>query len=420
MEKAVCSNAVLSQLDDDLARAYTQARATKGVNADALVRDGQNWIADRDELAREMLGDSFLKGTANFHEAIARVYRERIDFLEGLSGRGATLSPQTRVLQQALKVSDMPTGKTTVLSVLAAHDATILPAENHEGATQPASLSLALFSAEPTPDLLQALKELPRGEWFGEWWLPTVHIGNLYGMAGTAHCLFQTLFVVENGAARLIKTPDVLTSACEWVSAEMGLIAGRPVAVRTSFGGYSSEHAIDISVQVWQDDRWSNPTRLLVRYDQQLELGAAACASGDCATANATAFSYARRFARHPLAGTLDLPLTGSGHADLRANAQARRSGQERCELPAVRRIAADRHVRLRRGRHVFSARLNGELVLARIGHGHFGWRESEPWLVGFWRLQSGRLSPVAGVTVGVKRADYLLSAPMTAISGYQ
>ena len=60
-----------------------------------------------------------------------------------------------------------------------------------------------------------------------------------------------------------------------------------------------------------------------------------------------------------------------------------------------------------------FPARLNGELLLGRIGHAHVGWRESDDWLVGFWRLRGNQLEAVAGVPVGVVTGAILLSTPI-------
>ena len=60
-----------------------------------------------------------------------------------------------------------------------------------------------------------------------------------------------------------------------------------------------------------------------------------------------------------------------------------------------------------------FPARLNGELLLGRIGHAHVGWRENDDWLVAFWRLRDDNLEAVAGVPVGVMTGGLLLSTPL-------
>jgi hypothetical protein len=49
--------------------------------------------------------------------------------------------------------------------------------------------------------------------------------------------------------------------------------------------------------------------------------------------------------------------------------------------------------------------RFGGKLLLARIGHGNFGWRESDDYLVGLFALEGGSLLPVAGVVVRKERA---------------
>jgi hypothetical protein len=49
--------------------------------------------------------------------------------------------------------------------------------------------------------------------------------------------------------------------------------------------------------------------------------------------------------------------------------------------------------------------RFGGKLLLARIGHGNFGWRESDDYLVGLFGLEGNGLMPVAGVVVGKQRA---------------
>jgi hypothetical protein len=58
-----------------------------------------------------------------------------------------------------------------------------------------------------------------------------------------------------------------------------------------------------------------------------------------------------------------------------------------------------------------FPARMHGQLMLGRIGHGGLAWRSNDNWYVGFWRWDGKSLSPVIGVIVPVQRADFLLSA---------
>ena len=60
-----------------------------------------------------------------------------------------------------------------------------------------------------------------------------------------------------------------------------------------------------------------------------------------------------------------------------------------------------------------FPARLGGELVLGRIGHGHIGWRQYSPWMVGFWRWKAGKLVPMAGVDVDRQNGKVLFAARM-------
>jgi hypothetical protein len=49
--------------------------------------------------------------------------------------------------------------------------------------------------------------------------------------------------------------------------------------------------------------------------------------------------------------------------------------------------------------------RFGGKLLLARIGRGNFGWRESDDYLVGLFALEGNGMMPVAGVVVGRQRA---------------
>jgi uncharacterized protein YecT (DUF1311 family) len=415
-EKAICADTEASKLDEDLNRAYALARNAVGAKADTLARDQQNWIADRDNEVREVLREPTEQ--IRVGQVLRNAYRQRIEFLQSLAGQGAALSTQTRTIQLTLQKP---------LQAKTSHGDTFLAGLADRGAAVALAKELpigkegyiAALPAPPTPELREAMKtavdELGSLWHLNGLWLREANLGSFYSVQGTLHCVDHTMFAVKDGAARSIESPEVLNGNCWTLVGEIGVLDAVPVALSTS---PASVHGLDVVVQTWQDGQWSRRSRLLVRYDATLEGAIGYCQKGDCGAEIAAALGYAQRFARRPLPISLQTKLSA---AETKRYAHMQELAQSD---DAVKVMPREEQKLIGYGRYggmdgfaneavFFPAHLNGELLLARIGHAHVGWREADDWLVGFWRVQGDHLEAVAGVPIGVISSTYLLSAPM-------
>jgi uncharacterized protein len=416
-ERAICANAEISKLDEDLARAYTRARAARGAKRDALARDQQNWIADRDNDVREHVSDDDSKTRLN--ESLADLYRERIEFLGALAGDAVDASAVVRAMQQTLQKPAVsgPLHDAGFLGPLADRGARIaLPKELKIGTDG----YLASLPAPPTQELRDALKGAKDESSMWRWdalFLSEANLGSFYTNEGTLHCVGHTLFFVADGATRLIKTPDVLEGNCWTTGGALAVFDGTTLAMRLQ---PQTVHGLDVVVQTWQDGKkWSRRSRLALRYDTSLDARIGYCRSDDCRPEIAAALGYAKRFAQRPLPVSLQASLSGADAALFaRMSAFAKEHPDAVAVMPredqkltgyggygGMDGFAAEARF--------FPARLNGELLLGRIGHPHVGWREDDDWLVAFWRLRGDQLEAVAGVPVGVVTGEILLSTPM-------
>jgi|GEM_PF-1349510 len=416
-ERAVCANAEISRLDEDLAHAYTRARAARADKADALVREQQNWIADRDDAVREYVSDDDSKLRLN--GALADLYRERIEFLGALAGNAVDTSAVVRAMQQALQkpATPGPLHDAGFLGELADRGVRIaLPKELKIGAEG----YLAALPAPPTAELRDALKQAKDESSMWRWdalLLREANLGSFFTNEGTLHCVGHTLFAVADGATRLIRTPAVLEGNCWTTDGALAVVDGTPLAMRTR---PATVHGLDVLVQTWQDGKnWSKRSRLALRYDTSLDARIGYCRSDDCRAEIAAALGYAKRFARRPLPVSLQADLTGADAALF-----ARMAAFAKDHPDAVAVMPRENQKLKGYGGYggmdgfaaearFFPARLHGELLLGRIGHAHVGWRENDDWLVAFWRLRGDNLEAVAGVPVGIVTGGLLLSTPL-------
>jgi uncharacterized protein YecT (DUF1311 family) len=451
--KAICASPSLSELDARLSNTYAKAVAQNGRRKAALQRDEQNWLSERDDSAWSLLGGP---GTASAAvRELGRLYQERIAFLDSLDGaRPLPDSPLADKLLPAVRA--LPPGTTNVLQALQSQGLVVLPQRR---TFVSADKVITALPAPPDAALRTALERYTGVTNFTLVYLPSVHLGGVFNVEGTAGCMYWDIFDVRAGASVRSDMPGGGTGWCWNTRGHLALINGLPAAISETTGILSQE--TDLQWRRWRGTKWGALRWVRIRFDRVLSTGFAGCASGvDCAAARQLALRYARLYDRRPLPSTLlhvaaltplersrflriaafaegvgteSGPISALSEKEFQQRwtalmAQARRTGKIQTREVVMELPFANHGTQFATPRFgpqppagsfqpasaLFPARLGGELVLGRIGHGQIGWRQYSPWMVGFWRWKGKRLVPLAGVGIDRQNGKVLLAARMS------
>jgi uncharacterized protein YecT (DUF1311 family) len=423
VEPVICASAPLSALDEQLSQAYAAALQAPQLSAATLRLDQRHWLAARDDEAW-----GYLSEPATAKDAAQRLiasYQQRIAFLRGLAGSGATLGPPLDTVRAALAQRPALPSEDSLWKALAG--AGVAVEEASEQSLQDARQPFQGLPLKPDPTLRQQVEQAAGDGGLLRWLhLPGANLGAFYSVEGSLGCAAYTMYTTDaDGAAHPLETPLLWRDGCWTVSDQLLRIAGQVAIVRQDSGDADS---LDLAARVWDGQRLLPQSRLLIRFDRQLALKVAGCASGDCADFGALALQLARRYDARPLPGVLDVSLSAAERASFQQLLQlatAKQTGQtatamgdgQVCALSCVslfgQAAPPDAYGSFGSEANWFPVRWRGELLLGRIGHGHLGWRDWDGWLVGLWRLQQGQLQPVAGAMIELKGGPVLLSAPM-------
>jgi uncharacterized protein len=420
VEPMICASAPLSVLDEQLSQAYSAALRAPGLAVTALRLDQRHWLASRDDAAWGYLSEPTTAKDAP--QLLIASYKQRIAFLRGLAPGGPSLAPPLDTVRTALAQHPALPMENSLWKALAGAGVAVEEASDEplKDARQPfQALSLK-------PDLaLRQQVEQASGDGDPLHWLhlPGVNLGAFYSVGGTLDCANYTMYTTDaDGTAHLLETPPLWQDGCWTVSDQLLRIAGQVTILRQDS---SDDDSLDLATQVWDGQRLLPQSRLLIRFDRQLALEASGCASGDCADFGALALQLARRYDARPMPGTLDATLSTAERASFQpllqlatAKPAAPAMGDDQaCELSCVplfgKTAPSSAYASFGSEANWFPVRWHGELLLGRIGHGHWGWRDWDGWLVGLWRMQQGKLQPVAGAMIALKGGPILLSAPM-------
>lgn len=352
-------------------------------------------------------------------------------------------------------VRALPPGTTDVLRALQSQGLVTLPQQRTFDS--PDKL-IAALPAPPDAALRKALERYTGVASFTLVYFPSVHLGGIFNVEGTAECMYWDMFDVRAGASVRSDLPSGGTGWCWNTQGHLALINGVAVAISETTGILSQE--TDLEWRPWRGTKWGALRWVRIRFDRVLSPGFAGCASGvDCIAARQLALRYARLYDSRPLPSTLSHVAaltpgersrflhmvafaeglgTKSGPISEAAlsedefqqrwaalRAQSRRTGKIHTRDVVMELPFANQGIRFATPRFgpeppvgifqsastFFPARLGGELVLGRIGHGQIGWRQYSPWMVGFWRWNGGELVPMAGVDVDRQNGKVLFAA---------
>lgn len=326
VEKTICADQGLSVLDSKLSAAYKTALARDSTQASSIKRDQSDWLGERDDTAWAMLSQA---GEAvNAVPTLARLYKQRIVFLRNLDDpldvRG---SPVARTLLSASQA--LPPGTSDVLATLWQQGLVVLPlmhrAWSRDGVTD-------LLPAPPDSGLRESLDRIFYGSPvmhgsqvlqygdIGVAYLPSVGLGGIYEIGGTADCRTWTFFeVVGTRTHKIEGSPQSLRVGCgAQVQSYPALMNGLPVVVAQItaddigyWEGGIAPQTTDLQWQRWLGDRWGAEVDVRVRFERVVRVKSGTCSpSLDCKAVRAIALTYARDFDQRPLPITVQQAAT--------------------------------------------------------------------------------------------------------------
>lgn len=226
--------------------------------------------------------------------------------------------------------------------------------------------------------------------------------------AGTLECQsFAFVRADERKTPRLVDGPPVAEDDLCWTrSGAFGALYGRPVFVQY---GANSQVTVDQDIKLtpWLGQAWGRGCEVDLRFKSAYERTERFCADqGVCDAADHIAV---------PLAAAYELARQGSGDiADFsfgvppspeQRQALARlsdpRTSVETTPFPTFGQKAKSAFPFYSySGFVLFPLQLDGRPLVAALGHGGVGWRESPDVLISIYAIDNGALTPLAGLVV--------------------
>ncbi|MGH8126226.1 MAG: lysozyme inhibitor LprI family protein [Rhodanobacteraceae bacterium] len=419
VERAICASPKLSALDARLSVVYAALLALDPTQAAAVKRDEANWLGERDgEAAQER------SGGGNWQ--LIRMYQQRIAFLQAVDREhaegAARMEPVERALLTALREQgDSPfyepksDGPVDLLKSLQSSGITDLVSLPLRRSVPNARSAMALLPAPATPtfrNLVEQPSEYPVRTIV---YFPCAGFGGILSFQGTASCRVWLLFEKKRGLTRGVPVPSELGKCQqENKTSHLATIGGVPVAIGQTT---STFRRVELQWRRWEDGKWAAPVRLAIRFNDVLRAGRASCApTGDCTAVSNEAMRAARLYDRKPQSSilmSLD-QLSPAERAQFRKMKTLARSIHSTfTHISTVDSVPYNYNPVGDFGDEFgastggyFPARIEGKLVLGRIGHRYSGTAiypdtvDQAVWLVGFWRWGGSRLVPVGGLVV--------------------
>jgi hypothetical protein len=262
-----------------------------------------------------------------------------------------------------------------------------------------------------SPDLLDLLKKL---EDFPPGALTLHRLGqtSLYAMEsieGTAICSYFTFFSVVAGRAQTAEPPPVIvkndgTNMCWTTHAWLGTVGGKPAFV---VDDNSKDLESTFSITPYAKGSWGTECHVVARFSAGFKVAERFCGGINCDEAASTAKQLAVRYDADPKA-QLGAPLTSQIEADIARLKAFAFAGRVEDQLPTFGSQAKSSYVGFNTQAIIFPVILDGQTLLARLGHGTIGWRTSPDYLFALYRSKGGNFEPVAGFRIEKTRATLL------------
>lgn len=404
-EQKICADPRLSELDTQMTQAFEQARAKAGPQVDALVRDQRNWLGERDDI---------VMSNGSGYGAI--FYQRRIMFLERVFDAPPTDAPLLTAIVKHL--ASQPSGAPLSLggdgtvfkwALRQPFDSKRLPFD-----IDPQSLTdmTSLACIEPSDATLFLLDGFQLGGFYSS---------SFYSSEiGSNSCAFVVLFGWHGRTMQPIVMPETLGDVGITREVPGGLVEFHNHAYVLS-SEESSIASSDIEAQQWDGKHgaWTDPVRVLVRYDYRTAQQYMHCAQASCAELTALARKALDRYVRNRDVDTLAGQASTDGRAWFETMRQQAENDKSVQKLPWA--DMPDGYVN--RGDHYgdyrefdrtsvfFPVLWQGEWLLGRMGRATYMSVPSHAWLLGIWRWDGHAFVPMFGMAAPIQRTGFLVAA---------
>jgi uncharacterized protein YecT (DUF1311 family) len=407
VERQICGNTLLSRLDGQMTQVFAKARAKAGLHTDALLRDQHNWLGERDDVMM-----------SNGSGGVAQEYMGRILFLEYVFDAPPANAPLLAAIVKHLV--NQPSGAPMTLG----GDGTVFkwaPEQSYASAKRLPFDTRSLIEmadkacVEPSDATLFLLDNFQLGGFYSSSFYMT-------GIS-SGDCANMGLFIWHGRAVQPITVPESLGEGItQTVSG--GLVEFHSHAYALSSSKYSIAGS-DIEAQQWDGKHWTwtDPARVMVRYDYRTSPQYMHCVLADCAKLTALARKALGRYVHGRNADTLAGQVPTDAQAQFETLQQQAGKSDSLKELPWPSYVPDSyishgyRYEGFRgfdniNGSSVFfPIRWQGEWLLGRISRATEGYRSSDDVLLGIWRWDGDSFVPMLGMVASTQRAGFLLAA---------
>ena len=410
IERAICDNEEVVDLDIELAGDLERAIAQAPFLQDSLVSAQRHWLADRNSQCLHQTGTKAMGLPA----CLADAYRKRIAQLKAQteSEPGVALDSCRRVAEWYAPVADAHPGEPP-LSVLAG-----LPHSRITLAAPVTSLSgpaseLIDWAAQQNPpirlDEPSATRLLPDGVEMAQAAINRLPGENFYSIStvsGTAHCFSSVYFYVDKGGVILMGAPPGFEeeggAAC-MVSRAFGRIDDHPVFMEEAYD-FTPNMASTLKISTWDKHHFSAPCSVSFHFApkfsaQTLNSWQDSCRTDRCGALRDAAFALVASVQQDPEKTLVQAQRRLTPTQMLTFQEAAQRSSD--CSMQ-------DSAATVDPGNLLYESPLcipyvdQGQVYLVRLGHFTIGWRYFADWSVRFQGLDQGEQAQNADFAVGM------------------
>lgn len=387
VEKRICDDWQLSDLDGRMGEAYAQARIRAGKYADALQRDQTLWLESRNS--------QVLRGQGGL------AYEERIALLGRAFRMDANSSPFLETM--AVYIRQHPEY----------HRSDITWSEYGRDKAFDLADAVDMDEAKGAPFDMQAVDTLTAEDADHRrlvQWFTHEYVGALVFSAGSMDNEFWTFFHWSNNGVQQIDRPaifdDTITQGGHVVDYHGVVYALKQVD--------ESQASVHIASQALAGEQWQGVGGITFRFDVKLLPPKAYCSEPDCAGLVTSARNTMLRYDRERDGEALSNGLTDDRKAVFRQlveRANSRESGTYNVpEFDGKRGIPPSGYVTFDNPSIYFPVIWKGEMLLGRIGQATFPNWESDDLILGIWRPSEHGLTPVLAMSGEKRRTRFLFS----------
>ena len=408
VRRMFCSHPALAAMDRSVqVLAATTVRATTRQRR-AARRDQRLWQAERDDVLWRMASNPSFTEDQIVRRAW-RLERSRQAFLLGRTGQGAVPSPALARMARVLRAHPDVAGDP--LRAWARFDHGVVLAGSLDAGPGHAVDPFARVELRPDAELRERIDEVTGGSPLDLLWLPEARLGAVVSVQGTADCQLTVWFRADRaGVAHGIPAPMPGQIPCGHTRLTLLRVGLDTYVALERFNG---AYAVDVSMRQWLGTGWAGPLRLRPRYQHALRVSQLRCAHGDCARYAAVIKRIARRYDARPMGPNISAPNLRPGER-IRVRQLLWMAQRDRKTSLGTLPLAGDEPLAdFCSDASFFVVRVDGRLLLGRIGHGYLGWRRSDGWRIGLWGVKGGKLVPLAGAVIRRPRGRLLALAAM-------